>query len=758
VSPQKSQPDELLTGPAGSTPLYLIEAASDFEAALLERWLHSDVAVEPATVRIASSRRGWGGDDEKLVRTLGSAEDLYLIPVRVVWMAPKKKTGRRSVSWTDVFQPGDPRDPRGLRARWICNFRRDRVRLIAARGAFISEIAADYEVSGQVDPLSSYVTRRAWSALDRAERKLQGNRYKIPRFVPEAILSRKEFLDSVDAVSIETRTDIDAGRAKAERYLREIAATHSPYVIDLIANGIHRLYSQGYGGIRYDQDQVRRVAELGQGHPVIFLPSHRSNLDRLSLQFMLWENDLPPNHTAGGINMNFFPIGPLLRRTGVFFIRRSFKDNQLYKTVLKGYLDYLIEKRFPLEWYLEGGRSRSGRLGAPHFGLLSYVVDSLRRGKTDDIELIPVSIAYDQIQDVPDYALEAQGKGKQKESLGWLFRAVKSLRRRYGDIHIRFGEPVSVAAGLASIDPAEEASIGLQKLAFEVMYRIGQVTPITPTALVTVALLAARGKARNAEQLAEECTALGRFVTARGLPITEDLDLADPTRVTAVLDWLGEHGNVSSHAAVGRRVFWLNEEQMVRIAYYRNVIVHFFVERALAEMALTALMDADETTDADIDDTLLRLRDLLKFEFFFQEKQEFLDSIYADIEMDVPDWKTSLRANGPAEVLSKMGPPVAQWAILPFLDAYQIVGDELEGSRSRFNEKAFLKACLDRARMYRIEGRLISGESASLVMFKSALSLADNRQLLGGSGDLARRRQLFAAEIREGRDLAAVGL
>ncbi len=758
MSPKERQADELITGPDGATGLYLVDAASDYEVAMLDRWLAGELGHPPDMVRVASSRRGWGGDEEALSKRLESGDNLYLIPVRVVWMAPKAKDGRRAVRWTDVFQPGDPRDPRGLRARLIRNFRRDRVRLIAARGAFSSDVAADYVVSGQVDPLASYVTRRAWSVLDRAERKLRGNRYKIPRFVPEAILSRKEFLDAVDQISQETNTDLETGRATAERYLREIAATHSPYVIDLIANGIHKLYSQGYGGIRYDADQVRKVAELGQDHPVIFLPSHRSNLDRLSLQFMLWENDLPPNHTAGGINMNFFPIGPMMRRTGVFFIRRSFKDNRLYKTVLKGYLDYLIEKRFPLEWYLEGGRSRSGRLGAPHFGLLSYVVDSLRRGKTDDIELIPVSIAYDQIQDVPDYAMEAQGMGKQKESLGWLFRSVKSLRRRYGDIYIRFGEPVSVAAGLASIDPKDEASIGLQKLAFEVMYRIGQVTPITPTALVTVALLAARGYARNAEQLAEDCKELSNFVTARRLPVTEDLDLSDPVRVTAILDWLGEHKNVSSHSAVGRRVFWLDEDQMVRIAYYRNVIVHFFVTRALGEMALNSVAGSAESTGSDIDEVILRLRDLLKFEFFFQEKQDFLDSISADMEVDVPGWRRSLSSGGAAEVLSRLGTPIARWAVLPFLDAYQVVGDELESTHGKFNEKAFLKACLDRARMYRIEGHVISGESASQIMFKSALSLADNRGLLGGEGDVRERRRLFAAEIREARRLAAAGL
>jgi len=111
-----------------------------------------------------------------------------------------------------------------------------------------------------------------------------------------------------------------------------------------------------------------------------------------------------PVEKTGGINLNFFPIGPLLRRTGLFFIRRSFKDNELYKIVLRSYFDFLIEKRFPIEWYMEGGRSRSGKLGPPRFGLLHYISESLRSGRADDIKLIPLSIAYDQIQDLPDYA------------------------------------------------------------------------------------------------------------------------------------------------------------------------------------------------------------------------------------------------------------------------------------------------------------------------------------------------------------------
>lgn len=744
-----------LRGPDDTTVVYLLDAASNYEARLLSKWLSKHVD-SPTTRRIRSSRRRRNPKSDLLGEYLHAGSNTYFIPVRVVWMAPEKD-GRRSVGWSDAFKPGDPRDPKGLRAHYIRLVHPSRLKFVAAPGAPIDSLISGYTEADEVDGLQAYIRRRAWRALDQVERRLRGNRYKIPKFVPEAILSRGDFNDALANYAGEHNADIAEVRQTASRYLNEIAATHSSYVIDLIANAIHALYTQGYGGIKYDGDEVRSVAELGAEHPIVFLPSHRSNLDRLSLQFMLWENDLPPNHTAGGINLNFFPLGMLLRRTGVFFIRRSFRGNDLYKIVLRAYLDYLIEKRFPLEWYLEGGRSRSGRLNPPRFGLLNYVVDAQRRGKSEDVMLVPVSITYDQIQDVPDYAREAQGKGKEGESLGWLVRAVRSLRRRYGDIYIRFGEPVSVA-GFAGEVSEDGTSVAMQKLAFEVMYRIGRVTPTTPTAVVSIALLAARGKARTAAELAEDCSRLVDFIRARGLPTTESLDLRDPDSVTAILDWLGEHGNVSSHEAVDRRVFWVDDEQMIRISYYRNIVVHNFVNRAIAEMALTSQIDEGDRSPESARQRMLAIRDLLKFEFFFPEKDTFLDLVTSDIEVDVPEWEKLLTATGALGVLAKMGEPVAYWAILPFLDAYQIVGDELESWEGDFEEETFLDACLARARLYRIEERLFSGESASQVLFKSALLLARNRGLLEGETATPSAREAFAAEIRNARALAAEGL
>ncbi|MEX0865008.1 MAG: 1-acyl-sn-glycerol-3-phosphate acyltransferase [Acidimicrobiia bacterium] len=746
-----------LTSPDGKTAVFLLDAASDLEQRHLERWMSRATGRRVETLRIASARRR-GGPDRSLAleARLRRGDDPFLIAARVVWIPPERE-GRRSVGWSDVFKPGDPRDPRGLRAHWIRAVHPDRVVPVAGQGAALGELIEAHREADEVDGLAQFVTRRAWRSLDQAERRIRGNKYKIPRFVPEAILSRRGFLESIDLYARQSGQDPVTARGRAARYLREIAATHSPYVIDLIANAIHSLYRQGYGEIKYLTEQVKTVAELGQANPVVFLPSHRSNLDRLSLQYLLWENDLPPNHTAGGINLDFFPVGPLMRRTGVFFIRRSFKGNDLYKLVLKAYIDFLVEKRFPLEWYVEGGRSRSGRLQPPRFGLLQYVVDSLRRGKAEDIVLIPVSITYDQIQDVPDYTLEAQGRAKERESLGWLLRTVKSLRRRYGDIYIRFGEGVSVSEVIADIGEDEEPSIGLQKLAFEVMHRIAGATPITPTAVVCIALLAARGRALTASDLADECTDLSGFIKARGIEMTEDADLSNPHVVTAVLEWLEEHAAASSHEALGRTVYWLEDGQMIQVSYYRNVVLHYFVPRAIAEIALRSRLadceDGASSSRNDLDEEMLALRDLLKFEFFFAERDRYIIDIAEDLRLDVPDWEDLLSASGPVDVLAKMGRPMAQWALLPILDAYQVVGDELESLRGRFEEKAFLKACSARARMYRIEGRLISGESASQVMFRSALALAANRGLL--EDDSSAARSAFADEVRRARALAA---
>jgi glycerol-3-phosphate O-acyltransferase len=513
-----------------SNTLVLIDGASRFERRILEGWVSRRGSGDVGVIRLTPSRRRRAGErtDPALAARLARGDNPTVFAARVVWL-PREREGRRTARWVDVLKLGDPRDPDPLRQMFLFSRFGDRVRIVLGTEATAEALMAAHRDSVEVQSLTDFVTIRAHRSLDRAERQLRGNRYKVPKLVPEEILARSEFRDGVMRIAAETGMPVELGFARARYYLREIAASHSPFLIDLIANAIHWLYRQGYGEIVYDKQDLAGIAALGEEHSLAFVPSHRSNLDRLSLQFLLWENDLPPNHTAAGINMNFFPVGPLIRRTGAFFIRRSFKDKPLYKFVLRSYLEYLIEKRFSLEWYMEGGRSRSGKLLPPRYGMLAWVVEALQRGKSDDFYLIPTSIAYDQIQDVAAYAAEAQGAAKQKESFGWLYRSVRSLRRRYGNIHVRFGEPMSVAKELGADFAGSDHA--LEKLAFAVMYQIGRITPITPTAVVSIALLWDAGRPTPAATLAERAARIDAYIERMGLPTTEPIRLEQPIEV-----------------------------------------------------------------------------------------------------------------------------------------------------------------------------------------------------------------------------------
>lgn len=740
--------------PTAGAVVVLLDSSSRLEHRILTGWVdrHRPAGVQSDLIRLAPSRRRRPGQrtDPRLKARMRLDDDPFLLPLRVVW-SPSSRLGVRSASWWDVLKLGDPRDPDALRQRVTLARWPERVTIAAGPGAPASTLIADHAAAVEVVSLLDFTTRRAWLALEKAERGLRGNRYKVPKFIDQEILSRAGFRDGAIRFGATRGLTQEAAVARARHYLKEMAASHSPLLIDLIANAIHWIYRQGYGSIMYDREEVAEINTLGQEVPLAFLPSHRSNLDRLSLQYLKWENDLPPNHTAGGINMNFFPLGPLLRRTGVFFIRRSFKDNALYKFVLKSYLDYLIENRFPLEWYLEGGRSRSGKLLPPRLGLLSYTVDSWRRGKAEDLLLIPVSIAYDQIQDLGSYASEARGAGKEKESVGWALSAIRSLRRRYGNIHVRFGEPVSVAKAMTGTED-DENSTDLAKLGFQVMYRISQVTPITPAAVVAIALLEAEGMARSLSDLAAACGELDEFIEQHRLPTTEHLALESPSEVARVLSLLAEHGNVSSFSGI-EQVYYLKPEQALRASYYRNVVVHHFILRGIAELALTGLgSGALSKSELAFWDRVAALRDLLKFEFFFPEKAAFRDQVTADLDQSVPGW----RRLTPATLLARLRPRIASWAVVPFLEAYLVIADELAAvdDDDTFDEKPFVAACLRRGEEYRLKGQ-ISPASVSTIHFRQALALARNRRLIDPRIDVALARSDFAREVRAVIELAA---
>ena len=750
----------------GHRAVFLLETAGSVEDRLLRLWIerHRPEAAEYQAVGIPSPRRRARGSLSELEECLAAESDALLAPLRVAWL-PEERDGERSARFSDLLRVGDPRDPGRLRQRWILRRDPERCRIVAGEPATVAELrerwraaaGADHEQTGGFAP---FVARQAALALERAERRLRGARYKVPRLVHEDITSRPSFRGGIARLARAQSRPSGRVAREAARYLREIAATHSPFVIDIAAHLIRALYTRGYEeALHYDPDQLERVKALGEQHPVVFLPSHKSNLDHLVLQYALHENGHAPNHTAGGINMNFLPVGPIVRRSGVFFIRRTFKDNDVYKFVLQHYVDYLVEKRFSLEWYIEGGRSRSGKLLPPRFGLLAYVVDAYRRGRADDVMLIPVSIAYDQIQDVGEYAAEQSGAPKARESFGWFVGLVRRLRRRYGNIHFRFGEPISLAKALGPPDPRaepdpDERNLAVQKLAFEVCARINRVTPITDESLVTLALLGTGFRALSLDATVAALRNTLHFVRTRELPVISNLDLDTGEGAQRTLDGLVENGVVSRFSEGPEPVYWIGPDQQLAAAYYRNTVIHFFVNTAIAELALLRAAEPDVSDPlATFFDEAMELRDLLKFEFFFSGKEAYRGELVQELRALSADWERSVRGGGEAirSLIRGFRPFTSHRVLRPFLDAYRVVADALEARdpAEALDEARFVDACMALGRQYHLQRRIHCADSLSQVLFRTALRLARNRDLVEvGAQDLAVRRRAFAEQIR----------
>ncbi len=764
-----SAPNALWPDTPGHRVLFLLDASSSFEEELLKEWIDdhrpSGAPRTDEALTIPSSRRRYQRKlDPRLEAALAVGDDPLLAPLRVVWQ-PAQRGGVRVARFSDLLTFADPRDPGSLRQRWIIRRHPDRVAIVAGEPAPLSELrhrwqsAADKDAAQTVG-VAEFVARQAALALERAERRLRGARYKVPRFVHEEILNRPACRGGIVRLAREVGSDEETVKRDAARYLHEIAATHSTYVIDLVANLIRLLYRQGYGALHYDRAGLAQIYSLAQRHPVVFLPSHKSNLDHLVLQYALYENGHPPNHTAGGINMNFFGVGPLMRRSGVFFIRRTFKANEPYKFVLRQYIDYLIEKRFPLEWYIEGGRSRSGKLLPPRFGILAYVVDAFRRGKSEDVFLIPVSIAYDQISDVGDYATEQRGGAKERENFGWFLRVVRRLRRRYGNIHIRFGIPVSLAEQLGPPNPEaepnpDEDSLALQKLAFEVSVRINRATPLTPTSLVTLALLGVPDRALTVDEAVVALHNLVEYAERRPLPTSGGFDLTSREGVRGALDVLVQSGVVSRFDGGIAPVYSIGPEQHLAAAYYRNTIIHFFVNLAICELSLLKVANDGEPGDgtAAFWNEAMQLRDLLKFEFFFADKDRFRDELMDELASQDAEWESFLQrgAAGARELALRSRPHAAHRVLRPFVEAYRVVADALllERSVKPLDEAAFHKRCLGLGKQYHLQRRIRNAESISKVLFETGLKLARNRALVEPTVDVMERRRLFAEELRD---------
>ncbi|MDQ2815885.1 MAG: glycerol-3-phosphate 1-O-acyltransferase [Actinomycetota bacterium] len=516
------------------------------------------------------------------------------------------------------------------------------------------------------------------------------------------------------------------------------------------------IYQRGFDPrIDYDDSQVERLRAAMASQPGILLWSHRSNLDTLVLGAALQEKGLPAAHLFAGINMAFGPMGAIMRRAGVIFIRRSTADDPLYKLVLREYLGYVLEKRFNLSWSIEGTRSRTGKMLPPRLGLLSYAADAYRQGRVDDLLLLPVSITFDQLHEIAEYADYARGGQKKPEGFSWLYGFIKAQgARHYGKVYVRFGEPVPLSTFLGPPDgptatDEDARRLALAKTAFEVAWRINQGMPVTATALITTILLATRGTALTFAEIRLGLADALDYLESRAIPRTASLRALSATGpVRATLDALRAGGLVTC-AANGREPVWLiGPDQQLAATFYRNSLIHFLLDTALCELAVLRAAEAPADPVGVFWTEIARLRDLLKFEFYFRDSGEHRRAMRTEMDRHDPSWEERLTRGEADSLLAGMRPLVSHVIVRPFVEAYRLVADVLAHDQALAGRDEVIRQALGLGQQYVAQGRLRSAEPVSVLLFSTAFQLAGNQGLLEPGEDLAVRRAAFLAELR----------
>ncbi|MCX7060103.1 MAG: 1-acyl-sn-glycerol-3-phosphate acyltransferase [Gammaproteobacteria bacterium] len=571
------------------------------------------------------------------------------------------------------------------------------------------------------------------------------------RQVARQVSKSPRFVEQIDTLARQLQLPVDKVAAEALKGLEEIVTVQSPAFAAMFDYGLGPLHTRAWT-VDADLDALAKLKTLNESHALVYLPTHRSYADAFILSRLLRDHGLKRNHILGGNNLGFWPLGTIIRRAGGILIRRSFQDDEIYKLVVREYLAWLASQRKNLEWYMEGGRSRTGKLRPPKYGLLSYLVSAIESGGADDMLLVPVSTTYDQMHEVGVMAAEEAGAAKAKENLLWLAGYARTQQQRIGNAYVRFGEPLSLKDALARADAEGGGKWTVAKIAFEVFQRINRATPVTANALVTLALLGVKDRALTLAEVHELVLPLLDYAEARGLPSSHLEDLRTREGLAVTLGSLNDGGVLSRYDGGTDVVYAIEPGQHAVAAFYRNSAVHWFINRAIFELALL------DTSHEELTGPLERawqsafaLRDLLKFDFFFSDKASFREEQKAESRLFDPKFRQkAVTAEGRRALL--LGSPflIAHRVLTPFVEAYYIVADRLAAQPVdvAIDKKKLTEECVRVGRQYVLQKRLSSPECVSREVFANALSLAANRDLLKvGALDLAARRRSFADEL-----------
>lgn len=513
---------------------------------------------------------------EELVRLVEEKhQDVQLIPVTILWgRSPAKEQSAFKLLFDWNFSLG------GRLRKFLATLLHGRQTMVYFSPALsLQEIMGDSKSNARSVRKVNRILRVHFR---RKKSSVLGPDLSHRRMLVNFLIHTPRIQKAIAAEAEVKKITLAEAEAKARKYANEIASDFSMPVIRFLDIVLTWFWNKLYSGVNVNH--IEPLKKLAQTHTIVYIPCHRSHIDYLLLSYVLFYEGLPPPHIAAGINLNMPVVGTILRKSGAFFMRRTFRGNPLYSTVFHEYMYTLTSKGFATEYFIEGGRSRTGRTLKPKTGMLSITVRSFLRDNRKPLAFVPVYIGYEKLLEMRSYLGELRGKAKKSESPLDIVRTLVALRNEFGKAWITFGKPVDLASFLNTRAPNWKENIGTDDkpewlikttsdLGNMLASRINSAAVINPVNLIAIALSSSPKHALDEEELIRQLDYYTRLLST--VPYSDrtmmtNLDARSMVRYVENLQLIQRKTD-----ALGD-IISMDEKTAISMTYYRNNVLHIF--------------------------------------------------------------------------------------------------------------------------------------------------------------------------------------
>ena len=596
--------------------------------------------------------------------------------------------------------------------------------------------------------------------IDHMHQQVNGPKVKPHQQLLREILDSDAFRAELLAIGQTTGLSQEDLLKNAKNILDKTASKFTFVMIKILCTILIPMFALIYDGLYFDPEKINEIRELSKKNRIIFIPSHKSHIDYLVLSVILFQHGVLPPHIAAGENLNFAIVGSILRRGGAFFIKRSFRGEQLYAACLKHYIAKILNEGYPIEFFIEGGRSRTGQILQPKFGILRMLAQAVQANPDMPVKIIPCAITYEKVIEDIGYKNEQEGGKKQKESIAGLIRTTKLLISNYGQLYVSFADPIDFNAALKTPQnlPHDQANELFTKqidsLASELMQRISQASTVTTSSLLSAAILNRHSHTLPLSELLDTSaiflnllvergarispvlkTALAAHrVTLRSLPV-EKIDngapntYLTPSQLSSIAELLRQpalqtlklfqhNGCVRQMGHPNTPSFEIDETGRLQMAFYKNILLFSIIDDIYLALALD--ITNTPTSREALLNAFVEIQSLFNIEFnIIRPDQSFDDTVRRFIArnwLNISD-QNVLETTPDSTIFLK----ILSHCITPHIQSYQTVFNAANDVSADIEESKFLDNIMNDTKQNIANGQLLP-ESRSKVMFSHAIS------------------------------------